>query len=192
MTRAERRRHKLGRAPIVVAVPNLDSKIRGRNPSIEQACNFITIDGGRPEDSKFVLKTMREYLEKRGNPAPCLDPTSPMLVARNKVTEEPLGFLNVKTIPPGKLYVENFIVAPGRQGKMAARALIEFLRGLSPQKKVFLVDADNPNMLAVVAHYGAKVVGYVLEGPFGATEAGAAAQVPENAIWPQQRALGAC
>jgi hypothetical protein len=186
VNRAQRRQRKLGRAPTVVAMPTIGRRRRFRTltHAAAAACNLMTIDSGTPEDSRFVVKLMQDRFERTGSAPVLLDPSSPMLVVRHKLTGEPLGFASVKGIPPGKMYVENFLVVPGRKGKIAARALCERLLQF-PAPKVTIVEAGNDAMLGVLEHYGFRVLGFLLEGPYrdglpGAPEADAAAPPMEN------------
>lgn len=148
----------------------------------KRLCELVTIDNGKPEDSKMVVKLMQDYLQRTGRMPLTIDPTAPMLIARHRLTEELLGFLSMKPMPPeGKLYVENFHVVAGRLGRVAARALLERLYVL-PMTKVCIVRADNPRILEVLAHYGMRVLGYYLEGPIHGAPQDAVAAAPEEAI----------
>jgi hypothetical protein len=182
MNRAERRQVKLGRAPIVVALPTTNPNTRVRKITVytRKLCEMVQIDNGRPEDSKLVVKLMQDHFTKTGHVPLCIDPASPMLIARHKITQEGLGFLSIKPIPPGKMYIENFHVIPGRLGKAASRALAERVMAMGV-KKVCMLQADNVAMLRVLEHYGGRVVGYLVEGPYSEqlTEPAAAAPVME-------------
>lgn len=136
---------------------------------------MISIDSGKPPDSKFVVTLMQRHFEKTGNPPIVLDPSAPMLIARHKITGEPLGMVSLKPIPPGKIYVENFLVVEGRRGRMAARALIERIMQIPP-RKVCVVEAHNAPMLQILEHYGGRVVGFVVEGPLAESSPPAEAQ----------------
>jgi len=167
LNRAARRQRKLGRTPIVVALPTATRKVRHRKvtAATRRQTSLITIDAGHPEDAKAVVQLMQGYFERTGNQPLTIDPAAPMLIARHKITREVLGICTIKPIPPGKMYVENFHVAPGRQGKAAGRALLERLYEMEI-KKVCIVRADNPELLGALSHYGMRVLGFYLEGPF--------------------------
>lgn len=183
MNRAERRQRNLGRTPVVIALPTMQKKQRTRKVSrtLKEQCALVTIDNGRPEDSKAVVKLMQEYLERTGNTPLTIDPTCPMICARHKVTEELLGFLSAKPIPPGELYIENFHTVRGSLGQAAARALLERLYSM-PVPKVCIVRSDNLQLLNVLAHYGMVVMGYYLKGPIFGAPLEAVAAAPQEAI----------
>lgn len=190
LNRAERRQIRLGRAPLVVALPtpNEAPRIRKATACTKRQLARITIDSGdpnNPQDSRLVVGLMQKYFQRTGQMPLVVDPSSPMLMARNILTQEPVGFCSLKPIPgPAgtmKLYVENFHVVEGEIGKAAARAILERLLEITPHK-VCLVESQNLTMLRVLEHYGMRVVGYVLEGPFdfaGACEATVAAEPSE-------------
>lgn len=178
MNRHERRQVRLGRSPVVVAMPTLGRKQRTRKvtETTKRCLASFTIDNGRETDSTFVVTQMQRHFELTGNPPITLDPTAPMLIARDKLTEKPYACLTLKPIPPGKLYVENFLCLPGRRGKQAGRALFERVMAMAV-KKVCMVEARNEAMLRILEHYGGRVVGFIVEGPY--TEAVGA---PQDAV----------
>jgi hypothetical protein len=181
VNRAERRQRSLGRTPIVVALPTAQKKQRVRKVTrtLKQQCAMVTIDNGRPEDSKAVVKLMQDYLERTGNTPLTIDPTCPMICARHKLTEELLGFLSAKPIPPGELYIENFHTVQGPLGRAAARALLERLYSM-PVQKVCIVRSDNLELLNVLSHYGMVVLGYYLKGPIHGAPLEAVAAAPQS------------
>lgn len=188
MNRAQRRQLQRGMGSArVVAMPTPNHKPRTRklNDALKKACNMVTIDAGKMTDSQFVVKLMQEHFVKTGNAPVVLDPSAPMLIARHKISGEPLGMCSVKSIPPGKIYVENFLTVQGRYGKMAARAIAERLMLMAP-RKVCVVEAGNDTMLRVLEHYGGRVVGFLVEGPYtetiGAPEGPVAAEPVESIV----------
>lgn len=172
----------------MVAMPTMSKapRMRKTHDRLKANCESFEVGPGASHaapgaesDMQFVARMYQEQCE-RSPGFTMLDPTAPVLIARHKITRKPYGMLVIKPIPPGKMFVEALLVDQSRLGRMAARALCERVMEMAV-KKVCGVAAYNPSMLRILEHYGGKVVGYLVEGPYeGATEVSAAAEPMES------------
>jgi hypothetical protein len=134
-------------------------------PSTQAQLGAIVVDPVTDADEAFVVGLKMERAKRFGDSPVQLTPGATYLVAKRRMTGEPLGCMAVAVVPPapGRALVEDFLVVPGRWGKIAAYAMLERLRKLG-LTKVGMVRVENEAMRKALEGAGMKITSYVMEG----------------------------
>jgi hypothetical protein len=135
------------------------------SPAIMDMMAAISIDPVTDDlgDSAFVsaLKLLRA--RELGLPAVSWSQGAVFLVAKRRITGERLGCVAVTVMPPStKALIEDFLVVPGRWGKVAAFAMMQRLLKMKVPKVAFVLEGNTAMQKALTAH-GMRVTGYIME-----------------------------
>lgn len=155
--RAERRQH----LKLVATAKGRRDRTKASTSPLLSAISVNKAESA--EDMAFIVHMKMQSAERRGTPDVAWPNDAIFLIAKRKLSGEPVGCMSVTIMPPNrKALVQDFLVVDGRQGKIAAFAMLERLRALNATKIAF-VALDNAAMLDTLERFGMRITGFMLE-----------------------------